>query len=1116
VQDLLRFDDPEVAIATLSRWRRAHGEALVVVDQLEELFTLNTTDVQERFAAVLGRIASETDVHVLLSLRDDFLIRCCEQSPLVPVLRDLTALLSLGREELRRALVEPARTRGYRFEDELLVEEMVSLVEGNRGALPLLAFAVSRLWEKRDRERKLLTRAAYEEIGGVEGALAQHAEAMMDGIGPGRQIIVRELFRNLVTAHGTRAVAEREELLSAFPEREDAEEVLRRLVEERLLTTYEVEGEQGAASHHRVEVVHESLLRAWPRLVRWQAQDEEGALLRDQLRQAAHLWEEKGRTGDLLWTGTAYREYALWRERYPGTLTALETDFAKAMAEKAQRRRRSRRLVTGSVVAVAVVVAAVTGLLWRRSELARDRAQAEARRAEASKLTALGRAELDRYPTAAVAYARKSLEIADTPEGRRFVVDALWRSPTARILPVDPPTWGAAMSADDRWLAAFTFSADVLLWGEDGRLARAIGGHRLPDAPPGIAFTPGGEALLTWSPGASRIRVVSVPEGREIRWLPASRHEAPSRYAWWSAYGWAVLPEGVQVLRRERDSNRIVATGVEMWPYDGGTACVVGSWHPATGSRAQDATDSHVVIQRGRRVVLRPVAGPPTTPEREIGNVNDEPPSPGGPWPTLRLSPGGDRVAVGEGDGRLAVFPTAAGAAHQPRFVRMPRPERQFAPAFDSSGTRLLWGSSADRRASLWNLEGPPDAEPLVLLRPDAEITKTGFFDHAGDHAVVVNHSSLTFWPVRQPQVRMLLGHASGVSRLTFTRDARWLVSCANDGVRAWPLAAIVGAAHRVDSGGGWCYGMAVSPDGQQVLIGGPSGAYLAPFSGAPGRWLYQYRTEGDNTYNTQSCAFDASGQLAATAPGYSLPPARKAVRVWDLARSLARSMPLVPPGEAGDGYDWGAGDLAFTAEGQVLASGQGGIRRFDPESGGSTWIWPLPKSWDAIMATSADLRAVLAAGFPIESRNGQGVQVVLLDLAKHTRRSLMSYGNRVTAVALDPSGRALATGDEEGAIRVGPADGSEPHRLCCHVGKVSTVAFSPDGQWVASAAGGEIRLWPTPDLKKAPLHTLPYDELMAKLHALTNLQVVEDAASPTGWKLDVGPFPGWKDVPTW
>ena len=70
--------------------------------------------------------------------------------------------------------------------------------------------------------------------------------------------------------------------------------------------------------------------------MRWQAQDEEGAVLRDQLKQAARLWEEKGRTPDLLWTGTAYDEYELWRERYPGALTAVEEDFASAMGDGAQ------------------------------------------------------------------------------------------------------------------------------------------------------------------------------------------------------------------------------------------------------------------------------------------------------------------------------------------------------------------------------------------------------------------------------------------------------------------------------------------------------------------------------------------------------------------------------------------------------------------------------------------------------------------------------------------------------------------------------------------------------------------------------------------------------------
>ena len=177
LQGILSMDDPGVAFDLVSRWRRGHGEALLVVDQFEELFTLNPDEVQARFAAVLGRLAREADVHVLLSLRDDFLMKCADHEPIAKVFESLSPIPALSREALGRALVEPAKKRGYAFEDEALVDEMVESVEGARGALPLLAFAVSRLWEKRDREKKRLTRAAYEEVGGVAGALAQHAEA---------------------------------------------------------------------------------------------------------------------------------------------------------------------------------------------------------------------------------------------------------------------------------------------------------------------------------------------------------------------------------------------------------------------------------------------------------------------------------------------------------------------------------------------------------------------------------------------------------------------------------------------------------------------------------------------------------------------------------------------------------------------------------------------------------------------------------------------------------------------------------------------------------------------------------------------------------------------------
>jgi WD40 repeat protein len=110
-----------------------------------------------------------------------------------------------------------------------------------------------------------------------------------------------------------------------------------------------------------------------------------------------------------------------------------------------------------------------------------------------------------------------------------------------------------------------------------------------------------------------------------------------------------------------------------------------------------------------------------------------------------------------------------------------------------------------------------------------------------------------------------------------------------------------------------------------------------------------------------------------------------------------------------------------------------------------------------------------------------------------------------------------MVTGDATGVVRVGPVSGEEPHLLLGHEEYSGMAAVSPDGRWLATAADDfTIRIWPMPDMDQPPFHTLPYDELLAKLRSLTNQRVVEDPDSPTGWKPEIGPFPGWEEVPTW
>jgi WD40 repeat protein len=95
--------------------------------------------------------------------------------------------------------------------------------------------------------------------------------------------------------------------------------------------------------------------------------------------------------------------------------------------------------------------------------------------------------------------------------------------------------------------------------------------------------------------------------------------------------------------------------------------------------------------------------------------------------------------------------------------------------------------------------------------------------------------------------------------------------------------------------------------------------------------------------------------------------------------------------------------------------------------------------------------------------------------------------------------------------------DGGAPHLLLGHEGTIDSIVISPDRLWVASTSeDNTLRLWFMPDLNRLPLHTLRRDELLTRLRSLTNLRAVRDPADSARWTIEVGPFPGWQDVPTW
>jgi WD40 repeat protein len=1104
LQRLVGAETGEELTAALGVWRRRHGEALVVVDQFEELFTLNSREVQERFAALLGQLASETDVHVLISLRDDFLMRCQEQPALAAVFTELTPLGALTKEGLRRALVKPARKLGYSFEDDALVDEMVGAVEGARAALPLLAFAVSRLWEKRDRERKLLTRAAYEEIGGVAGALAQHAEAVMDRIGVGQEV-VREIFRNLVTAQGTRAVVDRDELLSAFPEKRVAEGVLRELIDARLVTSYEVEGREGEANHHRVEVVHESLLKAWPRLVWWQAQDEEGAVLRDQLKQAAHLWDEKGRTEDLLWTGTAYQEFALWRGRYTGALTALEEEFARSMAGRARQRRRLVRLAVAAAFVLVTVIAIVIGISRQQAVRAREQARAEAGQREAAQLLSLGRLRLADHPNAALAYAIASLERSDNDPARRFAVEALWQGPPAFFLtnipalPID-----LQWSPDGRWLATGGPPGLTVLSRETGERRQLTS-----TAESTVGFTSDGRRLVTnLIVGADEVfHIWALPEGQLEHTLQHTGRATA-----------VLIDDQILAFARDRTAERgeqRVFVGRRL-SLDGDSQQVLGHWEPQgpQGWRIDPRGMWIFSLQRGRVVQQRLDAL--SAPGRILGTHEGE--------ALLWAAPSNDWAVTGDSGGQVRIWNVPS--ARLERTLKSPADARLI--GLDPGGRFLAGGpgsGNSPRSLFLFDLAAPRTAEPAPLLSSVYGYLNDLKFSPDGSWLAGIFFGEISLWNMRGARSIVLGRQEPPLTAVSFTRDGH-LLSTSDKGIlRRWPLSVAADEGlqtlwSRLDAGIG--LSLEVDPGGRFVVLAQRQvgKALIVPLDGSK-PVSHQLKAHSRSPLWASHQSLDPSGRFAAFA-AYSLAdPDVNSIRILDLATGDERTLDTHPKGkercEEVGSLNEGVAIPVWLPDGSLLSDGDAGLRVWDLAAGTSRLLRPCRKSPQNFfyLLESPDSRMVLRLDAADQTGSISSLSVFVL--ASRATREITSHGKMLMSFALGTRGTILVTGDKNGVVRVGLINGEEPHLLFGHTGPVMSVAVSPDGRWIASGSDdGTIRLWPMPDLSKPPLHTLPHNQLLAKLCSLTNLRAVRDPSSDTGWKIEFGPFPGWAVAPDW
>ncbi|XXT55109.1 protein kinase [Sorangium sp. So ce542] len=1069
-----------------ARARRKLKRVVLFVDQFEELYTLARGGERERaaFCACLAGVADDpgSPLRVLLTLRSDFLDLVAEAHAATTGLnRGLMLLSPMDREGLREALVRPLEAVEHRFEPPELVEEMLDELEHTAGALPLLSFTAAKLWEQRDRARRVLTEASYRRMGGVAGTLAGHADAVLDAMSSSERTLARAALLRLVTPERTRSPCTLGELceLSAVPS--DRDRVLSRLIDARLLT---VEG--GGAAEATVEIVHESLIDAWPTLARWVAEDQEDAAFLSRLRSAAGQWEASGRSEGLLWRGQAAADAKRWRARYSGELALGEERYLKAVIALAQRARRRRwRIAMGVIGALATAAVAVSYLAvradraaaWARQEAASAaqqavradqeavHAQAEARQARNATRVAAAR-EQQADPTTVLALLRE-VEPPEVPRGWPDLARWALQAGVARVVLTHPDAVsGTAFSPDGNRIVSACFDKMARVWNADGRGGiLVLRGHE--DRLYAAAFSPDGKRIATasWDKTA---RVWSADGTGEP--LVLRGHEDRVYSAAFSPDGQHVVTAAwdktARVWRADGTGEPVVLRGHSAGVYSAafspdGQRIVTASWDDTARVWAADGTGEPVVL-RGHSAGLLSVA----------------------------FSPDGKRVVTASSDKTARVW--GADGKGEPVVLRG-HEAAVYAVAFSPDGQRIVTASS-DKTARVWGADGKGE---LLVLRGHEDGVYSAAFSPDGKRIITASwDKTARVWSVDDTSsLFMLRGHEAAVYAVAFSADGRRIVSTSADKTaRVWssdgsgePLV-LRGHAHRV-------YAAAISADGKRVVTA--SSDMTARVWSADGTGEPLVLRGHDARVN--SAAFSADGKRIVTA-GWD-----NTARVWS---ADGAGEPLVLRG-----HDDRVSSAAFSADGKriVTAGWDNTARVWSADGTGEPLVLRGHEDRVSSAVFSADGKRIVTASWDktarVWSADGTGEPVVL-----------RAHGHWVISAVFSGDGKRIVTASQDKTVRVWNADGTgEPLVLGGSGQAYNHAVFSPDGKRVAAASDdGAIWVWTDldplrgvddPKLWTATTYCMPIErrikilsvpEATAQAHQETCLRRVDEALAAT------------------
>ncbi len=274
---------------------------VLAIDQAEELFTAVDDDATRATyfrSLLMAAVDPNAPVRILLCVREDCLDRLAELPGAHEATRAAFALQRPDTPMLVEALTRPLESTGFSFEDDKLPEEIAAAAVGESAALALLQLVAQKLWERRDRARLVVRRAAYTELGGLAGAIVQHADTTLSRLVTAERASAVTLLVRLVTTRRARKHVARDALLDGLDS--EAEAVLERLLESRIVGA--APPTHNSSAMPMLGLTHPALT-TWPVLVNWLEEHAGAHSLRNDIEQAAELWHRHGKRPEQLWSG---------------------------------------------------------------------------------------------------------------------------------------------------------------------------------------------------------------------------------------------------------------------------------------------------------------------------------------------------------------------------------------------------------------------------------------------------------------------------------------------------------------------------------------------------------------------------------------------------------------------------------------------------------------------------------------------------------------------------------------------------------------------------------------------------------------------------------------------